>query len=131
STKSLLNGSNALARCLIHTVIPAGNQKIQDPPLTTGLRVYQELFQSSVGLAGTAQNLDGNGRYVRAAARGAGDPGQPGPLGGDGALDGNALLPTLGTRPAYKGKTPPIRGDVPCFKTSQPKLNAVKTGTGP
>ncbi len=49
----------------MHTVIPTGNERISDPPLTTGLQVYQELFQSAVGLAGVGQNFDGNGRYVR------------------------------------------------------------------
>ena len=81
ASKALLNGSDELARCFIHDVIPTGNQKISDPPITTGLRVYQELFQSAVGLAGVAQNFDGNGRYVRAAAGGGSDRVQTGPLG--------------------------------------------------
>ncbi len=131
STKALLNGSNALAKCFIHNVIPTGNQKIQDPPLTTGLKDYQELFQSAVGLASTAQNFDGNGRYVRAAAGGGDDRVQTGSLGSAGPLYGNAVLPSLGTRPAYTGKQPPIRGDVPCSKNPEPNLNAVTTGTGP
>ncbi|MFZ0043198.1 MAG: MlaD family protein, partial [Solirubrobacteraceae bacterium] len=73
ATKSLLNRSGALARCFTHTVIPTGNQRIQDPPLTTGLQVYQELFQSAVGIAGAAQNFDGNGRYIRSTTGGGSD----------------------------------------------------------
>ena len=61
------SGSDELAHCFIHNLIPTGNEVIQDPPVTTGLQVYQELFQRAVGLAGAAQNFDGNGRYVRAA----------------------------------------------------------------
>ncbi|HEX3690513.1 MAG TPA: MlaD family protein, partial [Solirubrobacteraceae bacterium] len=68
SSKALLRGSDALARCFVHTVIPTGNERIQDPPLTTGLQDYQELFQSAVGLAGISQSFDGNGRYVRSDA---------------------------------------------------------------
>ena len=43
---------------------------IADPPIGTGQPVYRELFQTAVGLAGAAQNFDGNGRYVRANAGG-------------------------------------------------------------
>jgi phospholipid/cholesterol/gamma-HCH transport system substrate-binding protein len=131
ASKTLLNGSDALARCFIHDVIPTGNQRIQDPPLTTGLMAYQELFQSAVGLAGVGQNFDGNGRYLRAAAGGGSDRVQTGALGSSGPLFGNAVLPPLGTRPAFPGKAPPVRDDVPCFKDAVPNLNAAKTGVGP
>ena len=70
ATKTLLQGSDELARCFINDVIPTGNENIADPPITTGLQVYQELFQSAVGLASSAQNFDGNGRYVRASTGG-------------------------------------------------------------
>ena len=131
ASKALLNGSDALARCFIHDVIPTGNQRIQDPPLTTGLMVYQELFQSAVGLASIGQNFDGNGRHVRAAAGGGTDRVQTAPLGTSGPRVGDAVLPPLGTRPAFPGKAPPVRDDVPCFKNPQPNLNAAKTGAGP
>ncbi len=131
SSKALLSGSDTLARCFIHNIVPTGNQKILDPPVTTGLHVYQELFQSAVGLASVGQNFDGNGRYLRAVAGGGDDRVQTGSLGSQGPLFGNAVLPTLGTRPAYPGKAPPIRGNVPCFKNPEPNLNAAKTGAGP
>lgn len=131
STKSLLTGSDTLAKCFVHTVIPTGNQSIQDPPLTTGLQVYQELFQSAVGLAGSAQNFDGNGRYVRAAPAGGADRVQTGALPGAGPLYGNAVLPPLGTRPAYPGSAPPLNRTVPCFTNAPPNLNAAATGVGP
>jgi virulence factor Mce-like protein len=131
ATKSLLNQSGNLALCLTHTVIPTGNQRIQDPPLTTGLLNYQELFQSAVGLAGIAQNFDGNGRYVRSSTGGGSTRVQTGPLGNQGPLFGNAVLSSLGTRPANPGKPPPIRANVPCFKNAPANLNAVSTGAGP
>ncbi len=131
STKSLLEATGSLARCLTHTVIPTGNQRIQDPPLTTGLRDYQELFQSAVGLAGAAQDYDGNGRYVRSSTGGGSDRVQTGPLGAQGPLFGNAVLPALGTRPANPGKAPPLRSNVACFNNPPPNLNAVRTGAGP
>src|SRR5947209_10931404 len=60
ATKDLLNQGDLFAQCFTHNIIPAGNQRIQDPPSgTTGLQVYQEFFQGAVGLGGSAQNFDG------------------------------------------------------------------------
>ncbi|HEX3979082.1 MAG TPA: MlaD family protein [Solirubrobacteraceae bacterium] len=131
SSKALLNGSDALARCFVHTVIPTGNERISDPPLTTGLQTYQELFQSAVGLASFSQNFDGNGRYVRSAAGGGSDQVATASLPGGGPLYGNAVFPSLGTRPASPGKQPPLVRSVPCFRAAPPNLNAAKTGVGP
>ena len=76
---------------------------IADPPIGTGQPVYRELFQSAVGLAGASQNFDGNGRYVRANA-GGGDNRVHDPVApGGGPAYGNAVLPPLGTRPAFAG----------------------------
>jgi phospholipid/cholesterol/gamma-HCH transport system substrate-binding protein len=131
ATKSLLIGSQSLARCFVHTIIPTGNERISDPPLTTGLQAYQELFQSAVGLAGVAGNFDGNGRYVRGSTGGGSDRVATGVLPGNGPLYGNAVLPPLGTRPAYPGAQPTIKANVPCFRSAPPNLNAAKTGVGP
>jgi phospholipid/cholesterol/gamma-HCH transport system substrate-binding protein len=129
ATKTLVSAADELARCFSHNVIPTGNARLQDGPGTTGLQVYQELFQSAVGLAGAAGNFDGNGRYVRASAGGGSvpfasrtlpGPSQPSPL------FGNMVLPVLGTRPAWPagGKAPPLRRDVPCFENAAPNLLA-------
>ncbi len=131
ASKTLLHGSQALADCLTNTVIPTGNEQIQDPPLTTGLDVYQELFQSAVGLAGAVGNFDGSGRYVRASTAGGSDRVATGSLGSGGPLFGNAVLPSLGTRPAYPGAAPPLRRNVSCLTQSAPDLNAAGTGAGP
>jgi len=130
-SKALLNGSDQLARCFVHTVIPTGNERVSDPPLTTGIQLYQELFQSAVGLASLSQNFDGNGRYVRSAAGGGSVRVATGSLPGGGPLYGNAVLPSLGTRPANPGKQPPLVRTIPCFKNAPPNLNAAKTGAGP
>jgi len=131
ATESLLHGSNDLARCLVHNIIPAGNQQIADPPVTTGLRVYQELYQSAVGLASAAQNFDGNGRYLRASTGGGDLRVATSALPGGGKLYGNAVLAPLGTRPAFAAQAPPMRSDVPCYRNPAPSLNRVSTGTGP
>jgi virulence factor Mce-like protein len=131
ASKALLDQSGSLAQCLTHTVIPTGNERIQDPPLTTGQQAYQELFQSAVGLASISQNFDGNGRYVRATTAGGDLRVATGNLGPEGPLFGNAVLAPLGTRPANPGQQPPIRSDVPCLRNAPPNLNAAATGVGP
>ena len=93
--------------------------------------IYQELFQSAVGLAGAAGNFDGNGRYVRSSAGGGSIRVQTPTLPVGGPLYGNAIFPVLGTRPAWAGKPPPVRRDVPCYRNAAPNVNNVRTGAGP
>jgi phospholipid/cholesterol/gamma-HCH transport system substrate-binding protein len=131
STKALLNSADQLARCFDHNLIPTGNERIQDPPDTTGLQVYQELFQSAVGIAGASGNFDGNGRYVRSSAGGGATQVQTPSIPNLGPLYGNAVLTPLGTRPAYAGTPPPLRRDLPCYRNPAPNLNAAKTAAGP
>jgi phospholipid/cholesterol/gamma-HCH transport system substrate-binding protein len=131
STKSLLNGANLLAQCFSHNIIPANDEVIQDPPVGTGLQVYQEFFQSAVGLAGAAQNFDGNGRYLRSMAGGGSYQIQTSSIPKAGPLYGNAILPPLATRPAWPGQAPPFRTDVACFRNPVPNLNNVVTGGTP
>jgi phospholipid/cholesterol/gamma-HCH transport system substrate-binding protein len=131
STRGLLGGSYELAACLNHTIIPTGNETISDPPISTGLKVYQELFQSAVGIASASQNFDGNGRYIRSTTGGGADREQTGSLVGQGPLYGNAVYPSLGTRPEYDSTAPPHKRSVECLKENPPNLNAAKTGVGP
>lgn len=131
STKALIAAADQLARCFSGNVIPTGNAVIKDPPVGTGLPVYQELFQTAVGIAGSSQNFDGNGRYARASAGGGSLQVQTPPLPANGALYGNAVLAPLGTRPALPAKAPPLRRDVPCYRNVVPDLNRVSTGAGP
>ena len=131
STKALVSSAEVLARCFDHNLIPTGNEVIQDPPSSTGLQVYQELFQSAVGLAGASGNFDGNGRYLRASAGGGSIQVQTPTLPNIGPLYGNAVLQPLGSRPAFTGSAPPINRTVACFKNPAPNLNKVATGAGP
>jgi len=132
SLKQLLNGSGPLAVCFTHTIIPTGNERISDPPRTTGLQDYQELFQTAVGIASASQDFDGNGRYIRTSVGGGSDrvATKSTPVSG-GPVYGNAVLPPLGTRPAFTGKAPPINRTALCGEQSPPDLNAAKTGVGP
>ena len=131
STTALLSASDTLGRCLVHNLIPTGNTQIQDPPLTTGVSVWQELLESAVGIAGAGQGFDGNGRYLRSSPAGGSDQVQTGALGAQGPLFGNAVIAPLGTRPAYPGHAPPVKSSTSCYQNAAPDLNRVATGAGP
>jgi ABC-type transporter Mla subunit MlaD len=131
STKAFVSQADELAKCFLGVTIPTGNQVISDPPISTGRAAYQELFQSAVGLAGAGGNFDGNGRYLRSAVGGGNVLVETSNVPGLGPLFGNQVLAPLGTRPAFGGKAPAIRRDVPCFRNPAPKLNSAKTGGTP
>jgi ABC-type transporter Mla subunit MlaD len=131
ATRSLIAGADELARCFTHNIVPTGNQVISDGPASSGEQVYQELFDSAVGIAGASGNFDGNGRYVRSSAGGGTNKAQTGIVGSAGPYYGNFVLPPLGTRPAFAGNPPPLNRSVACYKNPEPDLNSAKTGTGP
>jgi phospholipid/cholesterol/gamma-HCH transport system substrate-binding protein len=131
ATKDFIVQADTLARCFSHTLVPTGNEKVQDPPVTTGVRLYQELFQGSVGLAGASQNFDGNGRYIRTLAGGGSDRLNTSNFFGQGPLYGNFVLRPLATRPAWPGKAPPQRSNVACYTQPPANLNSAKTGGTP
>jgi len=131
STQMLLHQADLFARCFSNDIIPAGNQRIQDPPNTTGQTVYQETFQGAVGLASTSQNFDGNGRYTRSLAGGGSTRVASSPLPTGGPLFGNMVYPPLGTRPAFAGSPPPLVRNVPCYQNPAPDLNQARTGGTP
>jgi len=117
-------------RCQLHTILPTQNQRIEDGNLSTGLRNYEEFFQTLVSLSGESQNFDGNGSYVRFQAGGGGYPIQTPPAGAAGPMHSTASAPPLGTRPAKTGK-PPYKPSVKCHTQPVPNLSAARTGPGP
>lgn len=131
ATRTLISGADELARCFTHNIVPTGNQVIQDGPASTGEQVYQELFDSAVGIAGASGNFDGNGRYVRSSAGGGSIPDETPNVGQAGPFFGNFVLHPLGTRPAFAGKPPPLDRTKPCYEDPEPNLNSARTGTGP
>jgi phospholipid/cholesterol/gamma-HCH transport system substrate-binding protein len=131
STQALLSQSDALARCAVHNLVPTGNEVIQDPPTGSAVPLYQELLQTAVGLASAGQNFDGNGRYLRSTPAGGSVPVQTSNLGAQGPLFGNAVLPPLGTRPAWPGQAPPVNSSRACYQNAAPDLNRVTTVAGP
>ncbi|MDQ3871469.1 MAG: MlaD family protein [Chloroflexota bacterium] len=129
ATVRLLPRVDTVSRCLIRNILPTGEKVIVDGNLTTGVQNYKEFWTTLVALAGESQNFDGNGTYVRLQPGGGLNTISTGrtTLGGD-ALFGNAISKPLGTRPAFPGRRPPYRPDVPCFTQELPNLDASTGG---
>jgi phospholipid/cholesterol/gamma-HCH transport system substrate-binding protein len=118
-------------RCQLKVILPVGDSRIDDGALSTGLRNYQEFFQTMVGFAGESGNFDGNGSYTRFQSAGGGFKVQTPPVGNfREGLFGSAAAPPLGTRPA-RGPKAPYKPDAPCYKQTPPDLNAAAIGAGP
>jgi phospholipid/cholesterol/gamma-HCH transport system substrate-binding protein len=118
-------------RCQLQVILPTGDVRIDDGALSTGLRNYQEFFQTMVGLSGESGNFDGNGSYTRFQSAGGGYKVQTPPVGNfREGLFGSSAAPPLGTRPA-RGAKPPYRPNEPCYRQPPPDLNAAQIGSGP
>jgi phospholipid/cholesterol/gamma-HCH transport system substrate-binding protein len=134
STATLIGEASQLSQCFTNVLVPTGNQTItQDSSPPTGLKIYQQLFQSAVGLDSATQNFDGNGRYLRATVGGGADQVKSNALANGGSLYGNAVLPLQGTLPAFpsSGKAPTLDGKVPCYTQTPPDLNSAAQGGTP
>ncbi len=134
SATTLVSAAQQLSRCLSNVLVPTGNQTItvdSSPP--NGLKLYQQLLQSAVGLDSAAQNFDGNGRYLRASVGGGANQVKTASLANGGSLYGNAVLPPQGTLPAFpsSGRAPALDGSVPCYTQSAPNLNSAVRGATP
>ncbi len=129
ATNELLPQTDLASKCIARVILPTGDIVIQDGDLTTGKENYKEFWYALVGLAGEGANVDGNGMYVRFQT-GMGDQtvstGKAS-ITGETLFGRNGLRP-IGTRPAYPGKQPPYRPDVPCYTQRLPDLNGARTG---
>ncbi|MEA2377988.1 MAG: phospholipid/cholesterol/gamma-HCH transport system substrate-binding protein [Thermoleophilaceae bacterium] len=129
----LLPAIDLFNRCQLNVILPTGDTRIDDGTFSTGLRNYEEFFQTLVGLAGESQNFDGNGSYTRFMSGGGAYRVQTPPVrqvNSPGPLFGSAVAPPLGTRPARTAK-PPYKPNAPCYKQQPPDLNAAPIGAGP
>jgi virulence factor Mce-like protein len=129
---TLLGGLRPITECVRRNALPTLKKTINDPPLTSGQPIYRELLDVAVGLASASQNFTGDGPAVRYHA-GFGDqvvttgkaPGLTEPL------VGLTSEPLLGSRPRYRGQTPPpFRPGVPCGSQKLVDLDA-ETGPAP
>jgi phospholipid/cholesterol/gamma-HCH transport system substrate-binding protein len=130
-TITLLPQVDLASRCLSDVVLPSGDVKLDDGPLSSGVANYKEFWYTLVALSGEGQNFDGNGMYVRFNVGGGPFTVSTGKstLSGD-ALLGNSDARPIGTRPAFPGKRPPYRPDVPCYTNTPPNLNGPAADLG-
>jgi phospholipid/cholesterol/gamma-HCH transport system substrate-binding protein len=125
----LLPQADLVAKCLTRVVLPTGDVKILDGPLSTGVENYKEFWYTMVGLAGEGQNFDGNGQYVRFQPGGGDQTVSLGTASANvGQLFGNAIAKPLGTRPRFPGRRPPYNPTTPCYTNRLPNLNGAATG---
>ncbi len=115
-------------KCQYNTVLPSGEQTIQDGNLSTGIQNYKEFFQSLTGLVGAGQNFTGNGVYTRFQPGGGAFPGSVGT--GNTQRYGSFTAQPAGTRPARSPKAP-YKPKVKCSTQPAPDLNSAKIGPGP
>ena len=54
-----------LNRCATDVLIPTGNIKVDDGPLSANTENYKEFFHSLVGQASEGAGFDGNGGFLR------------------------------------------------------------------
>ncbi len=121
-----------LNQCLTKVFYPAGYTKLQDGSNTSGTEAYKEFWYAMAGVAGFAQNFDGNGMAGRFIAGGSGTavlspppsvvkPGAP--TGGSIHLVAQTRLAPEGTSPRFPGSEPPYRPLVPCDTQTLPNFN--------
>jgi hypothetical protein len=120
-----------VTECVRTHALPVLRTPLIDPPLSTGLAPYRELFAGWVGLASASQNFSGDGPAVRYHAGFGTQVVTTGrvPSAGE-PLVGLTSEPILGSRPRYTGRQPPFRPDVPCTTQPLPDLTA-ETGPAP
>jgi virulence factor Mce-like protein len=129
-TLKLLPQADLIAKCATNVILPTGDIKIADGPLTSNAENYKEFWYTMVGLAGEGQNFDGNGMYVRFQPGGGDQTVSTGSVGPytNTPLFGNAVAAPLGTRPAFSGHRTPYKPNVPCYTQQVPDLNGAATG---
>lgn len=121
--------ADLVAQCITHTILPTGNIKIEDGRFTSNEENYKEFWYAMAGLAGEAQNFDGNGHYIRFQVGGGNQTVSTGSYGGNGGpLYANVNEAPIGTRPAFPGKRQPYNHTAACKDQKLPDLNGAKTG---
>jgi phospholipid/cholesterol/gamma-HCH transport system substrate-binding protein len=130
-TKSFLPSIDRFDRCITDVVLPTGNIKIDDGPLSVAVENYKELWYSFVAQAGEGAGFDGNGSLLRLSASPGAIPIETGKTNyGNQSYFATTAVPPLRTRPAFTSKLPPLRRDVDCHTQAVPDVNG-PGATGP
>jgi ABC-type transporter Mla subunit MlaD len=131
NTKQFLPSIDDFDRCITGVILPSGNLKVDDGPLSAGVESYKELWYSFVSQAGEGAGFDGNGSFLRLVASPGATKIQTGKTNyGKQSYFATTALPPQRTRPMFTAKLPPLRRDVKCFTQPVPDVNGVGS-TGP
>jgi virulence factor Mce-like protein len=123
-----------VSRCFTQVLLPTGDIKVEDPPLSTGIENYKEFWQTLTALSGESQNFDGNGSYTRFQTGGGSHFVSTGQAVGGGSSSvqyGNAVVQPIGSRPGRPATRPPYNRTFPCYKNPIPDINGATTASGP
>jgi phospholipid/cholesterol/gamma-HCH transport system substrate-binding protein len=124
---------NQLSLCTTKVLVPAGNQTIEDR-FGTGGPNYREFFYALSNFAGSGQNFDGNGPYLRIQAGGGGQlvasPNPHGELSIDKTNFAHTIEGALGTQPQLGGQ-PAQKPGVRCETNPVPNVNGPLGQVGP
>jgi phospholipid/cholesterol/gamma-HCH transport system substrate-binding protein len=130
-TKNFLPSIDDFDRCITGVILPSGNVKVDDGPLSVPVESYKELWYAMVGQAGEGAGFDGNGSFLRLIASPGAFPIETGKTNyGNQSYFSTTALPPLRTRPQFTAKLPPLRRDVKCLTQPVPDVNGVGS-TGP
>jgi phospholipid/cholesterol/gamma-HCH transport system substrate-binding protein len=123
-----------VSQCFTKVLLPTGDIKVEDPPLSTGVENYKEFWQALTALSGESQNFDGNGSYTRFQTGGGSHFVSTGQALGGGPSTvqfGNTILQPVGARPGRPANRPPYNRTFPCYKNPIPDINGATTVNGP
>ncbi|MBA2349975.1 MAG: MCE family protein [Solirubrobacterales bacterium] len=120
TTVPLLGELRTLASCVSTTLVPYGNQTLEDPNFPATGRVFEEFPKSLVGLAGESRSSDANGQFFKVLGQG----GLETVSLGNGLL-GAATRPMEGVNPPPQKSVPPLQPDAPCENQELPDLRTI------
>jgi phospholipid/cholesterol/gamma-HCH transport system substrate-binding protein len=135
--KGFLPQLRLTGQCISGVLSPAGNVVLNDPNFGTGQPNYREFLYGLVGLAGEAQEFDGNGSFLRVQSSGGPNLVKTdNPNGGvfNATLWGNTISDPnqMGVQPAYQSQgKPPFKTGRPCYQNGVPDLNGPAAQVAP
>jgi phospholipid/cholesterol/gamma-HCH transport system substrate-binding protein len=131
--ESALPQLNQLSQCTSKVLVPTGNEVIDDQ-FSTGGPNYREFLYDLANFAGSAQNFDGNGPFLRATV-GAGTTlvAEPNPnteIKSSQINYSHVAEEPLGTQPQLGGQ-PELEPEVRCYTQPVPDVNSGLGKVGP
>jgi len=130
----LITTVKPITDCVTSHVVPVLTSQVPDGALSTGRPAWQDLAHLLPGIAGAAQDFDGNGYALRYQAGAGPQVLSAGSLAGAGALTGAqpSGSPLAGARPVWTGRLQPsaFQPSASCGAQPAPSLDAAAGSAG-